>query len=117
MKQLVVAVFALAVVAAPAFAQDKPSEPAPDQGSYKEAPKEEKRSPYYKKVQGWLWLEGLVGPSAYDPDQFRTLSIGSSVGGAPRLRGTQWGFSAGTGFGKGFFLGWYYRQANYSQHA
>ena len=40
-----------------------------------EAPKEEeeKRSPYYKKVQGWLWIEGFVGPSSYDPDQFGSL--------------------------------------------
>ena len=88
------------------------AEPAP------EAPKEEeeKRSPYYKKVQGWLWIEGVAGISAYDPDQFGALSLGSGVGGADKKRGPQWGFSLGTGFGGGFFLGWYYRQANYSEY-
>ena len=88
------------------------AEPAP------EAPKEEeeKRSPYYKKVQGWLWIEGVAGISAYDPDQFGALSLGPGVGGADKKRGPQWGFSLGTGFGGGFFLGWYYRQANYSEY-
>ncbi|NND27508.1 MAG: hypothetical protein HKN97_02790 [Myxococcales bacterium] len=87
-----------------------PSEPAA------EAPQEDKRSPYYKKVQGWLWLEAVAGPSSYDPDQFGALSLGTRPGGAPKKRGSQWGFSLGTGFGGGFFLGWYYRQANYSEY-
>lgn len=83
-----------------------------------EAPQEEeeKRSPYYKKVQGWLWIEGAAGPSSYDPDQFGSLSLGTGAGGAPKKKGTQWGFSLGTGFGGGFFLGWYYRQANYGDY-
>lgn len=79
-------------------------------------PAEEKRSPYYRKVQGWLWLEAVAGPSSYDPDQFGALSVGTTTGGAPKLRGPQWGFALGTGFGGGFFLGWYYRQANYDAY-
>lgn len=80
------------------------------------APEEDKRGPYYKKVQGWLWIEGVAGISSYDPDQFGSLSLGSGVGGADKKRGPQWGFSLGTGFGGGFFLGWYYRQANYGDY-
>ena len=80
------------------------------------APAEEKRSPYYRKVRGWLWLEGVAGPSSYDPDQFGSLSLGTSSGGAPKKRGPQYGFALGTGFGGGFFLGWYYRQANYGDY-
>ncbi|MFW2390020.1 MAG: hypothetical protein ACN4G0_16905 [Polyangiales bacterium] len=97
-----------------AAAEPAPTEPAPAA----DAPKaeEEKRGPYYKKVQGWLWIEGVAGISAYDPDQFGALSLGSGVGGADKKRGPQWGFSLGTGFGGGFFLGWYYRQANYSEY-
>jgi hypothetical protein len=96
----------------PAPGEPAAAEPAP------EAPNEEedKRSPYYKKVQGWLWLEGVVGVSSYDPDQFGALSLGTGVAGAPKKRGPQWGFSLGTGFGGGFFLGWYYRQANYDDY-
>ncbi len=83
-----------------------------------EAPQEEeeKRSPYYKKVQGWLWIEGAAGPSSYDPDQFGSLQLGTGPQDAPKKKGTQWGFSLGTGFGGGFFLGWYYRQANYGDY-
>ena len=80
------------------------------------SPPEEKRSPYYRKVRGWLWIEGVVGVSSYDPDQFGALGVGTTTGGAPKKRGPQWGFSLGTGFGGGFFLGWYYRQANYSEY-
>jgi len=84
------------------------AEPTPD------PPKEEeKRSPYNKKVEGWLWLEGFAGPSAYDPDSFGTLG---SVPNAPRLKGPEYGFAAGTAFGGGFFLGWFYRQADYSAY-
>lgn len=69
------------------------------------------RSPYYKKVRGWLWLEGVTGISSYNPDKFGTLF--GSVPDAPRSRGPQYGFALGTGFGGGFFLGWYWRQANH----
>lgn len=98
--------------AAPAPAEPAAAEPAP------EAPKEEedKRGPYYKKVQGWLWLEVFAGPSAYDPDQFGSLSI-QGVPNAAKLNGPQFGFAVGTGFGGPFFLGAYYRQANYSDSA
>ena len=95
------------------------SEPAPaktapaDQAT--EQDEEEKRGPYYKKVQGWLWLEGVAGPSSYDPDQFSTLSLGSSLN-APKRTGPSYGFAVGTGFGGGFFLGWYYRQADYTDY-
>ena len=92
----------------------EPAQPAEEPAA--EAPSEEKRSPYYRKVRGWLWLEGVAGPSSYDPDQFGSLSIGQTTGGAPKERGPLFGFALGTGFGGGFFLGWYYHQANYSQY-
>jgi hypothetical protein len=88
-------------------------------------------------VKGWLWIEGVAGITSYDPDQFGALSLGTGTpggapkergpqwgfslgtgfgGGAPKERGPQWGFSLGTGFGGGFFLGWYYRQADYNTY-
>lgn len=98
-------------------AAEAPATEAPASEAPAEAPKEDDRSPYFKKVKGWLWLEGVAGPSSYDPDQFGALSLGSAgPGGAPKLKGPQVGFSVGTGFGGGFFLGWYYRQANYSAY-
>jgi hypothetical protein len=125
MKYIVCLVTALLLSTASASAQDDAmmetemgtetvatAEPAPAPAD----PPEEKRSPYYKKVKGWLWIEGVAGIAAYDPDQFGALSIGQSTGGAPKKRGPQWGFSLGTGFGGGFFLGWYYRQANFSEY-
>lgn len=99
-----------------ADATQAPAEPTQTPTSDAATEEEEKRSPYYKKVQGWLWIEGVAGISAYDPDQFGALSLGSSPGGAPKKRGPQYGFSLGTGFGGGFFLGWYYRQANYGEY-
>jgi hypothetical protein len=132
MKRFVPCAVVLSLLAVTASAQDQPADPGsttspPKETPYKEAqpdeaqpdkaqPDEKKKSPYYKKVQGWLWIEGVAGPSSYDPDQFGALSVGTSVGGAPKLRGPQWGFAVGTGFGSGFFLGWYYRQANYDQY-
>ena len=120
MKHFAVGVMALGlVVATTASAQDKAgaeapkSEAPPETTPYKEAPQEEKRSPYYKKVQGWLWFEGFIGPSAYDPDKFGGLSVQGSPN-APRLNGPQFGFAVGTAFGGPFFLGAYYRQANYT---
>ena len=120
MKYVVFLVGAILLVGATASAQEEASattapeaaaEPTPAQ----EPPKEEekKRSPYYKKVKGWLWLEGFAGPSSYDPDQFGSLG---GVQNAPRLKGPEYGFAVGTPFGGPFFLGWFYRQANYSQY-
>jgi hypothetical protein len=103
-----------AAEAEPAEAEPAEAEPAPaePESAQPEAAPEEKRSPYYKKVRGWLWIEGVAGPSSYDADQFGKLSFGTTND-APKAKGPQWGFSLGTGFGGGFFLGWYYRQANY----
>jgi hypothetical protein len=83
-----------------------------------EAAKEEgdDRGPYYKKVQGWLWLEAFAGPSSYDPDQFGSLDFSGTSENAPRLKGPEYGFAVGTAFGGPFFLGFFYRQANYSQY-
>jgi hypothetical protein len=129
MKYVVFVITALLLSSATALAQDEAAdapdaapeaapetEPAPAEEPAPQ-PEEEKRSPYYKKVKGWLWIEGVFGPSSYDPDQFGALNIGGNrPGGAPKLKGTQWGFSVGTGFGGGFFLGWYYRQTNYNEY-
>jgi hypothetical protein len=132
MKYIVTIVGALTFFSASAYAQDEaafeaPAEPAaepppaeadpPEPAPTEAHQEEEKRSPYYKKVKGWLWLEGVAGPSSYDPDQFGALSLTSGrPRGAPKLKAPQVGFSVGTGFGGGFFLGWYYRQANYSEY-
>lgn len=124
MKYVVFLVGALLMVGATASAQEEAgteaepeaaAEPVPADQAPADPPEEEKRSPYYKKVKGWLWIEGVAGPSSYDPDQFRNLGFGT-IPDAPKRRGPQWGFSLGTGFGGGFFLGWYYRQANYSEY-
>ncbi len=85
------------------------SAPAPQAAA---APEEEDRSVYYKKVQGWLWMEGFVGPSSYDPDQFTSLSLSAPTTDAPKLNGPEYGFAVGLGLG-GFYLGAFYRQANY----
>jgi len=98
-----------------AASESAPAETAPADQAPADPPEEEKRSPYYKKVQGWLWLEGFAGPSSYDPDRFGTLSLGSATN-APKRTGPAYGFAVGTGFGGGFFLGWYYRQANYTDY-
>ena len=123
MKYLMFTMGTLLLFSASALAQEdasaaaEPAKTAPaDQATEKDEKDEEKRSPYYKKVQGWLWLEGVAGPSSYDPDQFGTLSLGSSTGNAPKRKGPAYGFAVGTGFGGGFFLGWYYRQADYSAY-
>jgi hypothetical protein len=131
MKYLVVMMSALLLFSVNASAQEEagattepaaasepvPAETAPAEDAPANPPEEDKRSPYYKKVKGWLWIEGVVGISSYDPDQFGALSLGSPTpGGAPKEKGPQWGFSLGTGFGGGFFLGWYYRQADYNEY-
>ncbi|MDH3727366.1 MAG: hypothetical protein OER77_07525 [Myxococcales bacterium] len=90
----------------PAPSEAEPTDPPPKE--------EKKRSPYYKKVQGWLWIEGFAGPTAYDPDQFGGLSV-SGVPNAPRLSGPEYGLSVLLGLG-GFVIGATYRQANYSQY-
>lgn len=95
------------------------SEPAQEASNDKDKDKDKddkERGPYYKKVKGWLWLEAFAGPSSYDPDQFGGLSL-SGIPNAPKLTGPQFGFAVGTGFGGPFFLGAYYRQANYTKSA
>jgi hypothetical protein len=112
MRYIAITVVALLLWGARASAQEEVGtvvEPTPSSS----APEpEQKRSAYYKKVRGWLWLEGVAGPSSYDPDQFGSL-FGNTPD-APKRKGPQYGFALGTGFGGGFFLGWYYRQANYT---
>jgi hypothetical protein len=66
-------------------------------------------------VRGWLWIEAFAGPSSYDPDKFGSLSI-AGVPNAPKLKGPEYGFAVGTPFGGPFFLGFFYRQANYGQY-
>jgi len=123
MKYVVFLVGTGLVLSSTAFAQGEssvgsvseaaPTEPAPA-AQETPPPEEENRSVYYKKVQGWLWMEGFVGPSSYDPDQFGELSL-SSPQNAPKLNGPEYGFAAGLGLG-GFYLGAFYRQANYSAY-
>jgi hypothetical protein len=121
MKYVVFLVGGLLVFGASASAQEESgttaeSEAAADATPAEAPPPEEKKkSPYYKKVQGWLWLEGFAGPSSYDPDQFGSLNT-TGVSNAPRLKGPEYGFAVGTPFGGPFFLGWFYRQANYGQY-
>ncbi|MGD8606352.1 MAG: hypothetical protein PVH21_03590 [Myxococcales bacterium] len=123
MKHAIWLVGALLVLQSRAFAQEEVStgaesgqasgaEPASTPPS--DPPKEEdKRGPYYRKVQGWLWLEAFAGPSGYDPDAHGSLNIGGSPANAPKVKGPEYGFSVGTPFGGAFFLGWFYRRANY----
>ena len=98
-----------------AVAEAAPAEPAASEPK-PEAPKEEekKRSAYYKKVKGWLWIEGFLGPTSYDPDKFGSLSL-AGVPNAPRVKGLEGGFSAFLGLG-GFEIGGFYRQADYTQY-
>jgi hypothetical protein len=124
MKYLVFLVGTALLFSSAAFAQEESSVGTVSEGSpTKEAapsepaaaPEEENRSVYYKKVQGWLWMEGFVGPSAYDPDQFTSLSLSGGTQNAPKLNGPEYGFAAGVGLG-GFYLGAFYRQANYTEY-
>ena len=74
MKHLMIIMAALLLFSANAFAQEEAAtEPAAatEAAPAEQAPEEEKRGPYYKKVQGWLWLEGFVGPSSSDPRSVR----------------------------------------------
>jgi hypothetical protein len=78
--------------------------------------KKKKKGPYYKKVQGLLWLEGLVGFTSFDPDKFGGISItGGTDEDAPKVTGPEFGFAVGVGLG-GFYLGGFYRQANYDAY-
>jgi hypothetical protein len=118
MKYVAFLVGAILVFGGTAFAQDE-AEAAPETEAAAEpapeaAPAEkEKKSVYYKKVQGLLWIEGFAGPSSYDPDQFGAL--GGSTSSAPKLSGPEGGFSVLAGLG-GFGIGAFYRQANYTQY-
>jgi hypothetical protein len=120
MKYVVVLVSALLLHASTALAQeetDTVAEATTEGGSATEPaePATKKRSVYYRKARGWLWIEGLIGVSAYDPDQFGSLSA-AAIENAPRLKGPEYGFAVGTPFGGPFFLGFFYRQANYGQY-
>lgn len=121
MKYVVFLVGGLLLLSATASAQEETeaaSEPAATAeeapADAEAAPEEEKKSVYYKKVQGWLWIEGFVGPTSFDPDQFLSLDIGG-LGQAPKVKGGEGGFSIMVGLG-GFGLGWFYRQANYDTY-
>jgi hypothetical protein len=93
------------------------AEPTADSEPATQPPEQEakKRSVYYRKARGWLWIEGIAGVSAYDPDSFGSLSI-SSIENAPKVTGPEYGFAIGTPFGGAFFLQYFYRQANYGQY-
>jgi hypothetical protein len=119
MKYIVLLIGALLMFGGTASAEDEAetgTEPEAAADSPEAAkPEEDKRGPYHRRVQGWLWLEGFAGPSSYDPDQFGSLSVGTGPN-APRVKGPEGGFAVGTPFGGGFFLGWFYRQANYGDY-
>jgi hypothetical protein len=118
MKYVAFLVGAILVFGGTAFAQDE-AEAAPETEAAAEpapeaAPAEkEKKSVYYKKVQGLLWIEGFAGPSSYYPELFGAL--GGSAPNAPKLSGPEGGFSVLAGLG-GFGIGAFYRQANYTQY-
>lgn len=125
MKYVVFLISGFLMFSATAFAQEEAgtapgstpdAEPAPAEPASQPPKDEKKKSPYYKKVQGWLWLEAFAGPSSFDPDRFGTLGIGGAPN-APKVNGPQFGFAVGTGFGGPFFLGAYYRQASYTKSA
>ena len=120
MKYVVILISGLLLHGATALAQEEAgavAEPTADSEPATQPPEKEakKRSPYYRKARGWLWIEGIAGVSAYDPDSFGSLSI-SSIENAPKVTGPEYGFAVGTPFGGPFFLGFFYRQANYGQY-
>jgi len=101
-----------AAEAQPAEAQPAEAQPAEAQP----AEEKKKKGPYYKKVQGLLWLEGLVGFTSFDPDKFGGISLTGGTGeDAPKVTGPEFGFAIGVGLG-GFYLGGFYRQANYDAY-
>jgi hypothetical protein len=120
MKYVVVLISALLLHDTTALAQEEAgavAEPTPDGEAVTQPPEPEakKRSVYYRKARGWLWIEGLVGVSAYDPDSFGSLSA-AAIENAPRVTGPEYGFAFGTPFGGPFFLGFFYRQASYGEY-
>jgi len=120
MKYLVVLVSALLMFAASAAAQEgvgtvAPAEAGAGSSSAQAPPSEEKKSIYKNKVGSLLWLEGLAGPSSYDPDSFGGLDLGSATSNAPKSKGPEYGASLGVGLG-GFVIGAFFRSANYSAY-
>lgn len=88
---------------------------APEEAESNTESKDE-RGPYYKKVQGLLWFEFLVGPTSFAPTKYGSVSL--SGGGqldAPRLNGPEWGLAIGVGLG-GFHLGAFFRQGEYDAY-
>ncbi|MGB5313611.1 MAG: hypothetical protein WBN38_16185 [Polyangiales bacterium] len=118
MKYVAMISSAMMFLSATALAQDDSATTEAPAEATPEAAKEEEddRGPYYKKVQGWLWIEGFAGPSGYDPDQFGSLTLSGGGQNAPKVKGPEGGFAVGTPFGGAFFLGWFYRQANYGDY-
>lgn len=126
MKHALIVMSVLLLYGPRAAAQQEPgavTEPTPNSETAqapateaKPADDKDERGPYYRKVQGWLWLEAFAGPSSYDPDQFGSLDFGAGTDNAPRLKGPEYGFAVGTAFGGPFFLGWFYRQADYGDY-
>lgn len=71
---------------------------------------------YSKKVQGGLWVEAFAGPSSYDPDRFKNelLQFLAPTLDFPTLKGPEFGAAFGGALADdSFFLGAFYRQANY----
>jgi hypothetical protein len=101
----------------PAVEQPAVEQPAVEQPAVEQpAEAKKKKGPYYKKVQGLLWFEGLVGATSFDPDKFGGISLTGGTGeDAPKVRGPEWGLAIGVGLG-GFYLGGFYRQAHYDAY-
>jgi len=113
MKYIVLLIGALLMFGTTASAQDEAGTVTASEASAQ--PQEEKRSVYYKKVQGLLWMEMFAGPSAYDPDKFGSVDINGTTANAPKVNGPEFGGALGLGLG-GFWLGGFYRQANYNTY-
>ncbi len=119
MKYVVLLAGGLLLFGATASAQEEAEAASEPEAAAEEAPaeaeappEEEKKSVYYKKVQGWLWIEGFVGPTSYDPDQYGTIG---GIAPAPKVKGPEGGLSILLGLG-GFGIGWFYRQAGYDTY-
>jgi hypothetical protein len=100
-------------------AEEPPSEerwPTAVSVEYVSRKKEESAGPYSKRVEGKLWVEAFAGPSSYDPDRFKSDPL---IFLAPTLdlttvKGPEFGVALGGALvDHSFFLGAYYRQANY----
>ena len=126
MKHLVVVALAALCFTQSAVAQETTEEPATiyeAPSTYPTTPEttpahqpEEKHGPYYKRVKGLFWLEGMAGVSSYDPDRFGSLNIGEGFpADAPKVRGPEFGGMAGIALG-GLVFGATYRQANYDDY-